>query len=188
MSTWTFEDVLGADSRALAEIMRRAAPFDPAAIAGWQYHGVDLSLPGFATRLLWKTFRKAFVDDGAGGVRGWNVRMVQHGVHGAREPMRRPDGSPWSFAHYRVRSAAGLRFPRGWEGAWYLDYRDMGNPLGESLAFTPLVAVNPGRDDLLLGWEVFRVGGFYLPLPDYWVLRRDGPVEDVVPAPRDRRA
>ncbi len=38
--------------------------------------------------------------------------------------------------------------------------------------------------ELLLGWEVFRVGPALLPLPLYYALRLDGPLEHIVPPPR----
>ena len=31
--------------------------------------------------------------------------------------------------------------------------------------------------DLLLGWEVFKLGPLFIPLPDYWALRLEGPVD-----------
>lgn len=176
----SFQDLLQMDGRALHEIIDRGHPLDPAAIAGHQYQGVDLSLPPIVNRLLWKTFRKCFLaDPDTGVVRGWNVRMEQHGVDGPAIPMRTRDGQPRTFAHYELRSAAGLRFPRGWRGGHYLDYGVPGNPFGENLGYTPLVAVNEGEMDLLLGWEVFKLGSVFLPLPDYWLLRREGPLEHI---------
>ena len=38
---------------------------------------------------------------------------------------------------------------------------------------------------LLLGWEVFKLGPLFVPLRDYWALRLEGPLEEVVPQPRD---
>lgn len=180
-------DLLRMDARALHAIIDAAHPLDPAALAGRQYHGVDLSLPPWMNRVLWKTFRKTFVrDPETDVVRGWNVRMEQHGVDGPRVPKLRR-GRPWTFAHYEVRSARGLRFPGGWSGPHYLDYGVLGNPFPENLGYTPLVAVNEGDMSLLLGWEVFRIGPTFLPLRDYWALSFDGPLEDVVPPPRAPR-
>ena len=176
-------DLLAMDRRQLHSIIERAYPLDLAALEDKQYQGVDLSLPRWVNRLLWKTFRKTFHHDPQTGVlRGWNVRMEQNGIDGPRIPKRK-NGRPWTFAHYEVRSAEGLRFPRGWKGAHYLDYGVPGNPFGENLGYTPLVAVNEGSMDLLLGWEVFKLGSLFLPLPDYWALRLEGPLEEVVPSP-----
>jgi hypothetical protein len=178
------DDLLGMSQAGLRQIIDRAHPLDPAALIGQQYHGVDLSMPALFHKLAWRTFRKCFIDDGAGGVRGWNVRMEQRGDTGPQAPLRGADGQPRTFAHYRLRARGGLRFPRGWAGAHYLDYAVPENPFGEALAKTPLVAVNAGSSDLLLGWEVFRLGPLWVPLADFWVLQREGPVDFVPPAAR----
>jgi hypothetical protein len=178
----TLADLLRMDRHQLHAIIEWAYPLDLAALEETQYQGIDLSLPPFVNRLLWKTFRKTFHRDPETGVlRGWNVRMEQTGIDGPRIPMKNRNGTPRTFAHYEVRSAAGLRFPRGWTGAHYLDYGVVGNPFGENLGYTPLVAVNEGSMDLLLGWEIFKLGPLFLPLPDYWALRLEGPLEAVVP-------
>ena len=52
---------------------------------------------------------------------------------------------------------------------------------------TPLVAVNEGDMSLLLGWEVFKLGPLFVPLRDYWALRLEGPLEEVVPIPKEAR-
>jgi hypothetical protein len=183
----TFEDLQRMDARALHRVMEQGFPLDHDKLADTQYQGVDLSLPPLMNRLLWKTFRKTFHRDPVtGALRGWNYRMEQTGIDGPRVPMRRK-GKNWSFAHYEVRSARGKRFPRGWSGADYLDYGVVGNPFGENLACAPLVAVNEGDMSLLLGWEVFKLGPLWVPLPDYWALRLEGPLEEVVPTPGSRR-
>lgn len=179
----TLADLLAMDRHQLHAIIERALPLDLDALAEKQYQGIDLSLPPIMNRLLWKTFRKTFHRDAPDApVRGWNVRMEQTGIDGPREP-RQKNGKTWTFAHYEVRSAFGLRFPRRWEGPYYLDYGLEGNPFGENLGYTPLVAVNEECMDLLLGWEVFKLGPIFIPLPDYWALRLEGPLEEVV-APR----
>lgn len=185
--TLALKDLLAMDGRALYGVMARAHPLDLALLADKQYQGIDLSLPAWVNRILWKTFRKTFHrDPRTGALRGWNVRMKQQGIDGPREPMTGRDGKPLSFGHYEVRSAEGLRFPRGWTGAQYLDYGVAGNPSWDFARFgyCPLVAVNEGSGDLLLGWEVFRFGPLFAPLPDFWALRLEGPLEEVVPRPR----
>jgi hypothetical protein len=184
----TLADLMTMNRHQLHAIIVQAHPLDLAALEEQQYQGIDLSLPPFVNRILWKTFRKTFHrDPQTGALRGWNVRMEQHGIDGPRLPMTGRDGKPRTFAHYEVRSAQGLRFPRGWKGSHYLDYGVVGNPFGENLGYTPLVAVNEGHMDLLLGWEVFKLGPLFLPLPDYWALRLEGPVEEVAPLPRAGR-
>lgn len=183
----TFDDLMKMNGRQLYEIIVRAHPLDLDALADTQYQGIDLSLPPWINRILWKTFRKTFHRDPQTGlVRGWNYRMEQTGIDGPRVPKQRK-GRNWSFAHYHVRSAAGLRFPRGWQGPHFLDYGGVGNPFGENLGYAPLVAVNEGDMSLLLGWEIFKLGPLFLPLPDYWALRLEGPLEEVLPLPKDAR-
>jgi hypothetical protein len=182
----TLEDLMAMDAKTLHEVMLRGFPLEPAKLAGNVYLGVDLSLPEFARKILWHTFRKTFVrEESTGDVRGWNVRMEQHGVNGARIPMRNRQGRPITFGHYVVRERGGIEFPQNYRGAHYLDYGHVGNPFWDlaRLGFTPLVAVNEGSQDLLLGWEVFRVSGKFVPMPLYWALRVEGPVDEVVPRP-----
>lgn len=186
----TLDDLMAMDARALHEVLCRGHALDPDALAGRQYLGVDLSLPGWARALLWHTFRKTFVrDEATGEVRGWNVRMEQHGVDGPRVPRTDRRGRPLTFGHYRVRSAAGVRFPKGWSGAHFLDYGSAGNRWTDpaALGYTPLVAVHAGSQDLLLGWEVFKLGPVFAPMPLYWALRYEGPLDEVVEPPRRGR-
>lgn len=182
----TLEDLMAMDAKALHEVLLRGHPLDPEKLAGKAYLGVDLSLPDLARKILWHTFRKTFVkDEATGDVRGWNVRMEQHGVNGPRIPMRNRKGKAITFGHYIVRTRDGIEFPQNYRGTHYLDYGTVGNPFLDlaRLGFTPLVAVNAGSQDLLLGWEVFRIAGKFAPMPLYWALRVEGPVDEVIPRP-----
>jgi hypothetical protein len=182
----TLEDLMAMDGKALHEVLLRGYPLEPEKLAENAYLGVDLSLPDLARKILWHTFRKTFTrDESTGQVRGWNVRMEQHGVNGPRIPMRNRQDKPITFGHYIVRPTDGIEFPGNYRGAHYLDYGTVGNSFLDlaRLGFTPLVAVNEGSQDLLLGWEVFRVGGKFVPMPLYWALRYEGPLGDVVPRP-----
>ncbi len=190
--TVTLDDLLAMNAAQLYAIVQRAAPLDPDALADSAYTGVDLSLPGWMTKLLWKSFRKTFHRDPATGVvRGWNVKVEQTGWDAPPQPKRDGAGRALTFGHYELRDATGLTFPRGWKGAHYLDYRFAGNGFFDWPARTgycPLVAVNEGSSDLLLGWEIFRVAGVSVPLSDFWALKREGPLApaDVVPRPDAR--
>ncbi|MFO0625292.1 MAG: hypothetical protein U0325_06695 [Polyangiales bacterium] len=182
----TLHDLMAMNARELHAVMLRGHRIDEDAIVGRQFLGVDLSLPGWARRILWHTFRKTFTRDAPDDeVRGWNVRMAQHGVDGPRVPLTDRQGRPLTFGHYRLRSADGMNFPQGYRGAQFLHYGEAGNPFLDlaRLGRTPLVAVNAGRSDLLLGWEVFSLGPAYLPLPLYWALRDEGPLDAVIPPP-----
>lgn len=183
----TLRDLLGMNGRELHRVMMEGHALDRDAVAGGRYKGIDLSLPPWVNAILWKTFLKEFVrDEASGDVRGWNVRLEQTGVEGPIVPMRRRDGGRITFGHYRVRDATQKRFPWGWKGADCLDYGDAGNTFADVARFTcsPLVAVNAGRHDLLLGWEVIHLAGALIPLRDYWALVRCGEVDEVVAVPR----
>ncbi len=183
----TLDNLLQMTNRQVAEVFFSGHPIEPGSLDDTQYLGIDLSLPPFMNRILWKTFRKTFHRDPRTGVlRGWNVRMKQTGWNGPVEPMMR-QGHPLTFGHYHFLSAEGKRFPRGWRGAHYLDYSVAGNPVYDPARFTysPLVAVNAGSSELLLGWEVFRVAGLPFAIPDFWVLRREGALDYVVGRPDD---
>jgi len=183
----TLDDLLRMTNAERMEIVRRAHAIDFAAVEDTNYLGIDLSLPPIVNKVLWKTFRKTFYRDPTTGVlRGWNVRMEQTGWDGPGKPMTDKRGEPLTFGHYQLLSAEGItNFPKGWTGPQHLDYRHAGNhwwDLGR-LGYCPLVAVNEGKSDLLLGWENFRVAGINIPLPDFWALKLEGPLDHVAPVP-----
>ncbi len=181
----SLDDLLALTNREVADVFFNGHPIEPGSLDGYQYRGIDLSLPPLINKLLWKTFRKAFYRDPKTKVlRGWNVRMVQDGWESPGTPMQKK-GLPFAFGHYHMLSAKGKKFPKGWQGADYLDYSVAGNPLFDPARFTysPIVAVNQGSSELLLGWEVFRIAGKPIAIPDFWALRREGPIDYVAPVP-----
>ncbi len=182
----TLDDLLAMNNTQLKQIMMKANAIDLEALDKTMYLGIDLSLPKIANMILWKTFRKTFYKDPDLGVlRGWNVRMQQTGWDGPGLPKTDSGGSQIAFGHYRVLPAEGLKFPSSWTGPQFLDYTVAGNnwydPAG--LGYCPLVAVNEGSNDLLLGWEVFKLGPLFVPLPDYWALKLEGPLDKIVGVP-----
>jgi hypothetical protein len=187
--TISLNDLLGATNADLHAIVARGTSLDLDALADTTYTGIDLSMPSWFHKLAWKSFRKTFHRDPVTGVlRGWNVMVEQVGWDTPPPARLDSKGRPRTFGHYEVRSADGLTFPRRWAGGHYLDYRVAGNRFVDFPAragWCPLVSVNPGSSDLLLGWEVFNVGGLKVPIPDYWVLKREGALapEDIVPRP-----
>ena len=186
--TITLDDLLAMKSADLYAIVDRGAPLDLDALDDTTYTGIDLSMPAIFHRLMWRSFRKTFHRDPSTGVlRGWNVKVQQTGWDTPPEPRRDKRGRALSFGHYEVRPARGLKFPRAWQGEHYLDYGHAGNPALDpaALGYCPLVSVNAGDSELLLGWEVFKMGPVFVPLNDFWVLKREGALkpEDVVPRP-----
>lgn len=188
----SLDQILTLSNRELHAIVDRGLPLDVDAIADHSYTGIDLSMPSWFHKLMWKSFRKTFHRDPATGVlRGWNVKVEQVGWDAPPPPKRDGKGVPLTFGHYEVRPAAGLAFPRGWTGGHYLDYRTAGNAWWDfpaNAGYCPLVTINEGSSELLLGWEVFHVAGMAVPITDYWVLVREGPLaaDDVVPRPDQR--
>jgi hypothetical protein len=184
--TITVDDLLRMTLDDLHGVVAAARPLDPDALADSQYQGIDLGMPALFHKLMWRTFRKTFHrDPRTGAIRGWNVRMQQRGVDGPQAPMTDARGAPRTFGHYVLRPAGDERFPRGVRCPWALDYDVPENAWWDParLGLCPLVAVNDGSNDLLLGWEVFRPGPLWLPLPDHWILRREGPL-DPMPIPQ----
>lgn len=187
MSAHTLEDLIQMSSGQLHAIMQQGHALDPEALAGRQYLGVDLSMPAFMSKLLWKTFRKTFHrDSGSDHVRGWNVRMQQTGVRGPARPMTDRVGQPITFGHYHLESGQGVAFPHNFRCPNFLNYGAGKNSFVDlaRLGYTPLVAVNPGSQELLLGWEVIKLGPKLLPLPLYWALEFSGPLDCVVAPPQ----
>lgn len=187
--TITLDQLQQMSNDELYGIVRAAHPLDLDALADTAYTGIDLSMPDWFHKLMWKSFRKTFHRDPVTGrLRGWNVKVEQVGWETPPPPKRGRDGKPITFGHYEVRPADGLTFPRGWKGPHYIDYRFAGNRWWEfpaNAGYCPLVSVNAGSSELLLGWEIFRVAGLAIPLNDFWVLKREGPLrpEDIVARP-----
>jgi hypothetical protein len=182
----TLDELLRMNYRQLFDLFSKAHPIAAGALDNSQYLGIDLSLPPWMNKLLWKTFGKTFYRDPETGVlRGWNIRMQQTGWDGPGRPMEN-NGRPVTFGHYHFLPAQGKKFPKGWQGPHYLDYSVAGNAPFDPARFTysPLVAVNAGSVELLLGWEVFKVGPAVFSIPDFWALKREGPLQHIVPAPR----
>ncbi len=190
--TITLDDLLAMKSADLYAIVDRGAPLDLDALDDTTYTGIDLSMPAIFHRLMWRSFRKTFHRDPSTGVlRGWNVKVEQTGWATPPTPKRDANGKALTFGHYEVRTAAGHRFPRDWQGGHFLDYRFAGNTFADfpaRIGYCPLVSVNAGSSELLLGWEVFNFHGVLVPITDFWVLRREGALApaDVVARPVPR--
>lgn len=178
-------DLIDADRGTLAALLASGHPVEPDALAGWQYRGTSLGLPGFVDQLAWKTFVKAFHrDPGAAQVRGWNVRIRQTGLLGPIEPLERA-GRPFVFGFFRVAPARDYAVPRGADRGLVLDYGRAGNPAfaPQSLLRDPVVALTPGDSDLLLGWSYLDLGIVRVPTPSFFTLERWAPVAEPAPIP-----
>lgn len=159
------EALLPLSRRQLRETFDAGRAVDPQALAGWAYLGISMGLPRWVERLSWKTFVKTFHQDPqSGDLRGWNLRLQQAGLDGPHLPLLRR-GAPWTFGHYRVVQE---------EPGLLVDYGRGANPALDPtrLLRDPLVALDDGACDVLLGRSLVQVGPWRLPTPSWFLLRR----------------
>lgn len=179
-------ELLGLSKRELVEVIRAGHPIDPRALEDAEYRGVSLGLPAFVEKLTWKTFKKVFHRDRATGLlRGWNVRMEQHGLGGPFVAKQRR-GAPFTFGHFAVVDA-NRRAPRGCDQGLLLDYGAGHNawfdPTG--LLRDPIVALTAGSAEQLFGRSYVAVGKRWIGTPSFFLLERDGPLSHIA-SPRVR--
>jgi len=170
----------------LAAALAAGHPIEPDALADRSYRGVSLGLPGFVDRLAWKTFAKVFHRDRERGVlRGWNLRLEQTGLAGPLVPRQR-GGHDFHFGHFHVLPSAGFALPRALPQALVLDYGRGGNPRFDPTRAVrdPIVAVNAGSAELLLGWTYLELGAIRVGTPSYFTLEAVGPLERRFEPPR----
>lgn len=135
-------------------------------IEGRAYRGVSLNLPRFIERLTWKTFMKVFAREG-GELRGFNVRIQQTGLEAPFRPKRRSNGEPVTFGPFLVLPA---------ERGLMLDYGPRAGVLDPlRLLRDPIVAVNEGSSDLLLGTSLLELPFGRASTPSFFSLERDEP-------------
>ena len=179
-------DFLHLDRTQLAAALAQGHPIASDALGNRVYRGVSLGLPEIVDRLAWKTFAKVFFRDRARRVlRGWNLRLVQTGLAGPLVPRQRR-GSDFHFGHFRVEPADRYALPRPLPQALILDYGLGGNRrLDPANAIRdPIVAVNAGSAELLLGWSYLDLGVLRVGTPSYFTLEAIGPIEKRFEPPR----
>lgn len=166
----------------LRAVLAAGHPIDPAALDDTMYRGVSLGIPRWVERLAWTTFVKTFHrDPETNNLRGWNVRLRQTGLDGPVEPLRDArSGEPRTFGHFQVVDCEGHRVPQGADGGLLIHYGLGGNRAwdGIRLLRDPIVALEAGTADRLLGWSYLDLG-FRLPTPSYFLLERLGPLDHV---------
>ncbi len=169
------DELLPMRPRALAEVLRRGHPIAPEALDDTRYRGISLGLPGWIEKLAWKTFVKTFRRSGD-VLRGWNVRLEQTGLDGEVVYQRLKNGAPKTFGHYHVVEPG--PDPVGAHQGLLIHYGLGGNPLFDPsrLMRDPLVALEPGSVDRLLGWSYVDLG-FSVGTPSYFLLERLGPLD-----------
>jgi hypothetical protein len=178
------DELRKATGRELAERLAAGHPLDAESIAGFVYRGTSLGLSRWMEALSWVSFQKVFMrDDASGRVMGWNVRLEQTGLHGPSQPKKDRRGEPVRFGAYEVYPMGNVRAPRPVPpGALLIDYSRAKAHLLDPLAFVvdPLVALEPGNPELLLGWSYVALGGG-ISTPSYFLLEREKPLDHAPP-------
>jgi hypothetical protein len=162
----------------LRDLLANGHVIDQEALAGWAYRGVALGLPKWIEALSWKTFTKVFVADGS-IVRGWNIRMEQHGVRGPRKPKLK-NGKDKSFGPFLVRKKASGKMAKEFPNAMLLDYgaSEVSPEFSVRSLRDPLIALNRDDPTILLGCSWLQLAGASFATPSYFTLERSEPVRD----------
>lgn len=179
----TASEFLDMSRRELASALVNGYPIDPSTLDDTHYRGVSLGLPRWIERLSWKTFRKVFHRDPAtSALRGWNVRLEQRGLDGPSVPLVRR-GRPFSFGHFRVVEPAGRPMPLGDYRGLLIDYGLAPHAAFDVTRFLrdPIVALNEGKAELLLGFSYVEIGRVRFATPSFFTLEREGPLDVPVP-------
>lgn len=156
----------------LMDYLRQGHPIDPDALDGKAYLGVSLGLPSIIDKVAWKTFQKAFKrDESTGELRGWNVRLEQHGVD-APPVAKRKRGKPITFGHFKVVGCRGRNMPRGSDSGLLIDYGIPGKPMLEMTRFLrdPIVAIEADDPSVLFGWSYLELGARTVHTPSFFLL------------------
>jgi hypothetical protein len=166
-------DLRSADHAELRRRIVEGHPVDPAALEGYAFRGTSLGLPAFVERLTWKTFQKTFYRHPAtGALVGWNVRLAQDGIDAPSRPKRRR-GEPVVEWPYEVTGTDGVPMPPGFDRGLVIDYGRAPNPPQQRLVKDPLVALEAGNPDALIGVSYLVIGGRCIETPTYFTLERD---------------
>lgn len=170
-------------SASRAELRRRIVeghPIDPNALEGYAYRGTSLGLPRVVELATWKTFQKTFWRHPDGRLLGWNVRLEQDGIDAPSRPKQRR-GEPVTTWPYEVIAPDGVPMPEGFGRGLIIDYSRAPNAPTQRLVKDPLVALEPGRTDALLGVSYVVIGRRCIETPTYFTLEREHRI-DFVPA------
>lgn len=183
----TARDLLQLSKRELYGALQTGHAIDPDELDDTEYHGVSLGMPAFVDKLTWKKFIKTFHrDPDTGQLRGWNVRIEQSPLEDPAWEPKLEKGERVTFGHYQVVALAGYRMPVKVPQGLMLDYGLGGNPKGDFTANVrdPLVAVNAGSVELLLGWSYVALGPARMKTPSFFSLERGGALTHRVAPPR----
>ena len=177
-------------------------------IAGFEYTGFNVGVPGPFKRLFQK-FKKAFYfDEQTGRFRGWNLKVIQNGAQnpwyvGSREP----DGPAYGIIGRLVYWLCGIRGGNAAHGFFsvypaIIDKKFNEIPQGLLVNYAEgengflnitsrlkdyLVAVNAGSNDLVLGKGCIDLGLFSFKGQGFFILKKDGILSKVYTQPAQRK-
>ncbi|MBT3219797.1 MAG: hypothetical protein HN348_11965 [Proteobacteria bacterium] len=214
----TKEDLLGMSRRDLKGTLAKGHPIEAEELSNREYHGISLGLPRWAEKLSWKKFKKVFRREQFGGLRGWNVAVVDNSrlspgpagsvgrdsstgnlcFESASVALRPRNGLdedwidakrgnvPITYWHYVVVPAQGHLLPGPYEEGLLIHYGWGGNSRLSTMRpiRDPLLAVNEGSNELLLGYSYLDFGFARFDTPTFFCLIRGGPLNYDVPPPR----
>jgi hypothetical protein len=150
--------------RHLHEFFIRGEAPDMAALAGWEYHGVNM--PATLPKLLGiRRFIKGFLADGDGGLIGYNKQVVGADLDSPWTPRPRHDGRE-RYAYFAVRTVDAGGVESRHLNALLFDYGTAPEPEPgiASRLRDYVVRVVPGSDDLLLGRAYLAIGRRRVPV------------------------
>ena len=176
------DELLALGPRELMRVLQAGHPIDPESLVDKSYRGVSLGLPSVVDRLAWKTFQKTFHrDPETGALVGWNVRLHQDGYGAPLRPRQR-GGKDMSFGHFHVVSPEGRGLPRGSGRGLLIDYSRPRKPAHDLMAHLrdPIVALESGSAEFLLGWSYLELGPRRVPTPSFFLLSHPEPLDPAV--------
>jgi hypothetical protein len=173
----TRDDLLDLSPGELLQLLRAGHPLDPSALDDHEYDGTSLGLPAFVERLTWKKFRKVFHRQASTGrLVGWNVKCEQTPL---QEPWRAAlrGGEVQTYGYFEVVTAEAGELPAGLPAGVVIDYgRGARSERLLSPVRDPLVALEPGSADRLLGWSYVSLGPARVRTPSFFLLERGEPL------------
>jgi hypothetical protein len=171
-SLQTLAATSGGQLRALFERGERP---DPAALAGWEFRGVNM--PATLPKLLGiRRFIKGFVSEADGGTVGYNEQVVGSELDLPWTVRPQRDGRE-RYAYFAVLPVDARGRAAGYRNAVLFDYGAVAHPergLASRLR-DHVVRVVPGSDDLLLGRALLAVGRWRIPV-GWFAIQRAQPV------------
>jgi hypothetical protein len=177
------QDLLTLSRRELMERMHAGHPIDPEALSDSCYRGISLGLPAWVDRLSWKTFMKSFWRDPLSGrLFGWNTRLAQDGLNARARPLQSRRGGDRNFGPFEVHLASHHPVPSPLRQGLLIHY---GHGPGATLSplrllRDPVVALEPGSCERLLGWSYLQLG-LRVHTPSFFLLERISETIELVP-------